>query len=208
MSRPIGTKNPDYDEKRAALADGVMRALFADANVSLRGMAQACGVSRPTLVHYFGDREGAVCAALEYAADFGRGHVEGLASAPLSSARLTLRTALLKLLVGWRDFGVGNFHYVGFQVGLADGATGAAYRHHIFDPVVVGVSRLLQRLIDAGRLRQLDTRSAALQLLGPLVMALMHQHGLCGHEDTPLALEPFVDDIVHTFVLAHALDEA
>ena len=104
-----------------------MRAMLEDANVSLRGMADAAGVSRPTLVHYFGSREGAVQAAFERAAEVGQRDQRWLAEAPITTARETLTNGLAALVMGWHHVGIGNLHYVGLQLGLADPAHAAIY---------------------------------------------------------------------------------
>lgn len=66
MGRPAGSRNLNYDSRRATLAASVFGALQARAGrASLRDLAVASGVSVSTLRHYFGDRDGLLQALLE-----------------------------------------------------------------------------------------------------------------------------------------------
>ena len=67
--RPRGSRDPDYETKRHELVEALTGACLADPHerLSVRQMAAACGVSSPTLNHYFGDRRGIVYAVLEQA---------------------------------------------------------------------------------------------------------------------------------------------
>ena len=87
MGRPTGARSQDYEDKRQALAKAILVALIDDPLLSLRRMADAAGVSRPTVLHYFGSRDGAVHAAMEIAGDEGRIHVELLEKMPLTTPR-------------------------------------------------------------------------------------------------------------------------
>lgn len=203
MGRPPGTRSDGYEAKRKKLATAVFRALVADAGVSLRGMADAAGVSRPTLVHYFGNRDGAVRAALVVAGEFGRVHQDSLAHMPLTEPRADLLGALARVIDAWRQHQVGNLHYVGLQVGLQDPATAREYLSSVLDPTVDCFAALLQRMADAGHIGPCDPRQAALMLLSPCIVGLLHQDGLEGADTRPLALEPLAEATVAMFLAAH-----
>lgn len=203
MGRPKGSRSPGYEARRAALARKVFEAILVDGNPSLRAMAGHARVSRPTLRHYFGDREGAVRAALLSAADAGRPHLDMLLELPTHDARSCLRVALQLLVIGWRDHHVGHIHEVGLKVGLEDDDTGHTYRGEILDPLLATMQRLIQRVVDTGGLGPVDPRAGALMLLSPVVVGLLHQHGLGGASACPLDLDGLIDTVVDAFVRAH-----
>jgi AcrR family transcriptional regulator len=67
MSRPVGIRNQDYDEKRLALVDAML-AYVEQSSItlpSLRQLAIAAKVSDAALRHYFGDRRGVIVALIE-----------------------------------------------------------------------------------------------------------------------------------------------
>lgn len=203
MGRPKGSRSPGYTQRRRELAHRVFETILEDGNTSLRAMADRTAVSRPTLRHYFGSREGAVQAALEAAAHLGRPHQERLANLPVDDAPACLRHALELVVVGWRDFGVGNIHEVGLKVGLEDPATAHTYVSDILEPLLRAMERLLERLVRAGRLGPHDPRQGALVLVSPVVMGLLHQHGLGGAELRPLAIDGLIASLVDAWCRAH-----
>lgn len=203
MARPSGARSPDYDEKRAALALQVLHCVIADASTSLHAMADHAGVSRPTLRHYFGDRDGAVQAALEVGAVMGAPHVAALRALPVDDPAACLSEALGRLLVGWRT-GVGHIHEVGLKVGLDHGGVGRAYLDHVLEPLLQGIEHLLQRMVETGRLAPLEPRLGALCLVSPVVVALLHQEGLGGDRCRPLDVDAMVPRLVADFCRLHA----
>ncbi len=203
MSRPKGSRNSEYTEKRAELADAVFGCLLDDPSTSLMAMAEAAGVSRPTLRHYFDDRDGAVRAALEAGAARGEPHYRYLRSLPVDDAGTALATALRYLVDGWRRYGVGNLHSVGLAVGLQDRDAAATYRTLLLDPLQESFQVLLDRLVAAGRLAPHDTSVGAIQLLGPVTTALLHQDALGGAVDRPLDLDGLIVTLTDDFLAAH-----
>ena len=205
MGRPSGRRSEDYAEKRDALAHAIYLALIQDAQLSFAGMADAAGVSRPTLQHYFGDRAGAVRAALASASRVGARFYDQIAGMPVQDPEHTLVLLLVLTIAGWRDVGVGNLHHVGIQAGLADIATGQSYLQEILDPLVDATARLLARMNEAGTLRHPTPRVGALQLLGPVVVALLHQRGLGGAACNPLPEETVAREVALGFVRAYGV---
>lgn len=208
MGRPKGKRSPRYAQRRQELARRVFQTILEDGNTSLRAMAERTAVSRPTLRHYFGSREGAVNAALASAAHLGRPHQERLAELPIADAETTLREALGLLVIGWRESGVGRIHEVGLKTGLEDETTARTYVSDILEPLLQAVETLLVRLVQAQQLQPLDTRQSALMLVSPVVMALLHQDGLGGGGIRPLGVEEMVGTIVDSFCRAYANDSA
>ena len=203
MGRPKGSRSQGYAQRRRELARRVFDTIVEDGSTSLRAMAERTEVSRPTLRHYFGSREGAVQAALESAADLGHPLEERLASLPVGAAASTLREALELVVTGWRNAGVGNIHQVGLKVGLEHHQTAQTYLADILEPLLQAMERLLVRLVAAERLGPHDSRQGAFALVAPVVMALLHQDGLGGAEVRPLVVDTTVDCVVDAWCRAH-----
>lgn len=206
MGRPIGTRNPDYEAKRAALADAALARLLADGGgTSLNELAVELGVSVPTLKHYFGDRAGLVAAALRRQSELARPYVEPIA-APSSRDLTTSLVGFLRALVrAWRPFGVGRVFTVGMVAGAYEAAVGPAYLDGVLEPTLQAVERRLQAHARARALRigpddAAGLRAAALALLSPVVLALIHQDALGGSSCRSLDVEAFVDTHVAGFV--------
>ena len=203
MARPKGSRSEGYETRRRALARQVFQCVFESGTTSLSAMAEHTGVSRPTLRHYFGDREGAVRAALEVAAELSEEHIQRVADLPVDDERAALRKALADILRGWRTHGVGRIHEVGLKIGLDDLASGETYIGSVLEPLLQAVETLIGRLVEAGRLAPLDARTGALELCSPVVLALLHQGSLGGDGVRPLDLDALADRVVDDFCRAH-----
>lgn len=206
MGRPIGARNPDYEAKRAALADAALPRLMADGGgTSLNEFAAELGVSVPTLKHYFGDRPGLIAAALRRQSELARPFVEPLAT-PSSRDLSTSLVGFLRALVrAWRPFGVGRVFTVGMAAGAYDAAVGPAYLDGVLEPTLQAIERRLQAHARAGALRvgpddAGGLRAAALALLSPVVLALIHQDALGGANCRNLDVEAFVATHVAAFI--------
>lgn len=206
MGRPIGTRNPDYEEKRAALAEAALPRLIADGGAtSLSELAAEVGVSVPTLKHYFGDRSGVVAAALLCQLERARPYVAQVAAPSSNDLRTSLVDFLLALVRAWRPFGVGRVFTVGMAAGIYDAAVGPAYLGGVLEPTLQAVERRLKVHAAARALRVKEgdadgLRAAALALLAPVVLALIHQDALGGASCRGLDLEAFVRGHVDGFV--------
>lgn len=206
MGRPIGIRNPDYEEKRAALAEAALPRLLADGGAtSLNELAAEVGVSVPTLKHYFGDRAGLVAAALRRQIDRARPYVEGVAAPSSRDLTTSLVDFLLALVRAWRPFGVGRVFTVGIAAGAYDSVVGPAYLDGVLEPTLQAVERRLRVHAGARALRvgpddAEGLRAAALALLSPVVLALIHQDALGGSSCRTLDVEAFVRTHVAGFV--------
>lgn len=209
MGRPIGSKNPDYDRKRAALAEAAIPRLLADEGAtSLNDLADAVGVSVPTLKHYFGDRAGLVAAAWRRQAELARPHLATAATPSAADLATSLHDLLRELVRAWRAFGVGRVFTVGLASGVYDDSVGPAYLDGVLEPTLQAVEQRLRAHAEAGQLqlRPDDAdglRAAALVLLSPVVLALFHQDALGGASCRALDVEAFVRWHVDAFVRAH-----
>lgn len=193
MGRPRGTRNADYENRRRKLAYRIFQCVLEDASTSLNAMADRTGVSRPTLRHYFGDRDGAIRAALEEAAKVGHPHVESLRIPSSADPVASLQDALTRIASSWRLHTVGNIHLVGLKIGLEDGQTGETYLSRILEPMLQAMEGLLANLIERGDLSEHDTRIGAITLISPLVVSLLHQDALGGGHLRPLDIGALIE---------------
>jgi AcrR family transcriptional regulator len=186
----------------ASIAPVVMHA--APARPSLREMAKAAGVSVNNLRHYFGTREGVLEAVFEAMGHAGKPYVAeamGYTSMPVEQG---LRTMVGRIVEGWTPEGLGGLHRSGISEGLGSEALGPAYVEYILEPTLVAVERMLEVWRDRGEVEVADLRTAALGLMAPVVLALLHQRGLGGSGCRPLDIEPFLDAHVEGFLRGYA----
>ena len=193
MPRPTGRRNTDFEAKRVALARRAREEwLQRGAGVSLRELAESTGSSLTNLKHYFGDRDGLV-EAISEVCQRDSASILSISAEPVGdNAREALFSFFERLLIGWHQFGVGRLHEVGLAEGLGDPRKGPAFVNHILEPSLQTAERLLQRLIDKKQLPRMELRGAALTLMAPVVLALLHQDGLRGNTCRPLDVRTFV----------------
>lgn len=201
MARPHGSRNTDYEEERLALARGVLAGVLADPAVqaSLRQMAASAGTSVATLRHYFGDRVGVWQAMMEVVRiDAAPRLIQ--ASIPLhGDVRQSVTGFLRRFVTAWSKYRVGVVVSSTLAVGLGQPQLGPMYVDFILEPLLQTAETLLRHHVDAGELRAENIRLAALQLLSPVVLALLHQDSLGGRASRPLDMDALVVEHVSAF---------
>lgn len=205
MARPQGARNQDYDEVRMGLAREVRGYLLgteAGVRASLRDMAEAAGSSVSTLKHYFGDREGVLVAVLDSMAVDGAPYLAQISLVSTGDVRASLIAALQQLATGWVKYEVGKLHGFAMAVGLAERRLGPSYLNRVLEPPLQAFEALLRRHVELGHLEISDLRHAALTLLGPVLLALLHQHELSGASQRPLDVDALLIAHVDTFLRA------
>lgn len=205
MPRTQGSRNADYAEERTALVTRLRAALVthpSPAQLSFRQLAALADVSAPTLRHYFANREGVFVAVLEDMHRQGLPYLAAAATLPIADARQSLRWFLESLLFGWRA-GVEALHRFGLTAGMGHPVLGPAYVQEILEPTLQALEARLARHVADGTLVARDVRHAALELLSPVVLALLHQDGLGGTRCRPLDVARFVEDLLESFLRAH-----
>ena len=205
MARPTGSRNAGYEQERAAILGRLRGTLLgpAGARTSFREMAVAAGVSAATLRHYFGNRQGVLAALLADMHVAGLPFLQNAAAGPIDDGlRASLQWLLMSVVHGWR-LGVGAIHVLGLSAGMGDPMLGPAYVQEILEPTLQATEARLARHIAAGHLRPCDVRHAALSLISPLVLGLLHQDDLFGARCRPLDLDRFLQDHLDCFITAH-----
>lgn len=175
--------------------------------MSFRELAEAAGVSTATLRHYFGDRDGVLEAALEFMHRQGLEHLTRAATLPMGPVRESLAWLLEQLVLGWR-FGVGPMHALGIRAGLRHESLGPAYVNLLLEPTLQATEARLARHVADGELERCDVRHAALELISPLLLGLLHQDSLFGAKCRPLDLDTFLEEHLERFLRAYGAKPA
>lgn len=200
MSRSPGRRNNDFEQSRTDILDRIVHAVSENPErSSFAELAEVSGVSRTTLRHYFSSRDDLLRAMLEHmrALSERAGALNPISDAlPLEEA---LRLALHQLVFGWR-IGVGALFTAGLLWGLGDDDLGPAYVTNLLEPLLLRFEGLLaSRLRDAG-FDAAHARHAALALVSPVVVALLHQDALRGARCRPLDVDVFVEAHLQGFL--------
>jgi AcrR family transcriptional regulator len=204
VARTLGSRNADYEDTRLALARRLSSVVLGKdgVRVSLRQLAEAADTSVATLKHYFQDRDGVVHAVMESLRIDGAPHM-ALASSPVAGdLRESLAVFLKRSVTAWRRHGVGQMQASMLAFGLSTKALGPAYVTLLLEPFLQTGEALLQRHVELGELAPCDLRHAALTLMGPLMLALLHQDNLDGVRCRPLSMDAFIPAHVEAFLAA------
>lgn len=200
MPRPVGVRNRDFEEKRAALIDTLTDfALSTERrNPSLRQFAIAANASEPTLRHYFGDRRGVILAILENLNKRGQ-PIWNAVQTPAKDAQTAIEEYFRVTRVGMVYGGFAEAHAFGIIEGIADEVVGEAYLEFILNPALEVVSHKLGHTPGASFSGK-DGVAAAFLVLAPLLVMTLHQHLLGGAKTYPVDIEHFLGKINHFIV--------
>lgn len=207
MARKTGDRNRDFEKKREQILDALKERLLRDdaPRITMNEMAVVADVSLSTLRHHFGSRSGLYAALLQRYGVIGKRYTDMLSEPPQHPLRESLAELLRLLLFGLRH-GVLDVHAVGLTVGMRDDVVGPAYLREILEPSLQAVETRLSHHVRRGELRPADLRVAALTLISPLLLAAIHQHGLCGQDVRPLSLDALCDELLERFLRAYGAD--
>jgi AcrR family transcriptional regulator len=202
MARRKGSTNLDYAERRAELLNALRKAWMAlPPPASLRALSEAVGVTLPTLRHYFGGREQLVAAILQ---DIHQGSAPHLAIAARPTGPLEPSVADLvgHVWSGLSSFGLDRLHALCIAEGLAVPKLGRAYLDELLEPSLRAVTDRLAEHQARGELIEGDPRTAALALLGSLIVLALHQGPMGGRSSHPADLQRMLNDLARAFVRA------
>lgn len=204
MARPRGSRDRDYAEKRSALLAAARAHLSAPEGrrASWRDIAAACGVSLPTLRHYFGNRQSLVAEIMVTARGEGERYL-WLAAQPSGPFAQSIAD-LIGMISQGLSRGVLPLQVIGLGEGFADRSAGSAYLSHVLEPILGAIAARLEAHVALGEMRQVDPRFAAIALLSPVLVAHLHQHALGGAADFPMAIASHDAALVDGFVRAYS----
>lgn len=218
MARPTGTRNPGYDDKRRSLARAAMEPIFdlGGLPLSLRQTARAAGVSVPTMRHYFGDLDGVIAAAFELIEEDGEVYCRRAAGTADATSKgsegqaieldpfpVSVRWLVDYVRKGW-GAGLDVLHAAGLARGLESRERGEAYVQGLLEPMLQAAEARLLLHIERGEMIAGDVRFAALSLMSPVLLALLHQEGLAGNRCRPMNIAAFIEAHVAGFVRGYA----
>lgn len=200
MGRPPGQRNLKFEESRSAMLDQIIKAVSAMPHrSSFAELADMAGVSRTTLRHYFGSREALLSALLEHMKVIGdqmRSRYPDPTHLGLEDA---LRASLSRLVLAWR-VGVGALIVSGLVWGLEDEKLGTGFVQAMLEPLLTGFEQQISLRLSASGMSAQQARFAALALVSPLVLALLHQDALHGASCRPLPIEEFMEEHLQRFL--------
>lgn len=196
MPRPAGARNRDYEQTRGALASALSERLLRDDGTpaTLADLAAAAGVSTTTLKHYFGDRDGLYAGVLDAVHRAASAHLRVAATPDGRPPQQTLPALLLGTADAWRRHGLGRVFTGALALGLGSAARGPSFLDGLLEPVLQAAEALLEAHEQTGELPGLPPerrRGAALSLVSPLVLALLHQDSLGGTSVRPLDVDAY-----------------
>jgi AcrR family transcriptional regulator len=205
MARKPGDRNRDFEKKREQILDILeLRVIQEDGHrLSMNEMAQAADVSLSTLRHHLGSREELLKALMERQGSRGQRYLDRVTAEPTTGLEDSLRTTLHQMVIGL-EHGLAETLAHGLSVGLRDRTVGPAFLTNLLEPIQQSLEQRLRQHQQRSELINADLRVAALTLLAPVVLAALHQRGLCGNEVRPLSLHALVDEQVTRFVQAYA----
>ncbi|MBU6377176.1 MAG: TetR/AcrR family transcriptional regulator [Gammaproteobacteria bacterium] len=208
MARPAGARNALFEERRTALIARARERLSLQSgeSPSFRELALAAGVSVATLRHYFGSREALIKAVFAHYLREGQRHLQRTRALEIGEEDFaaSITDFLQRVVRGWTVGFVGSLHRIGLAEGLRHPGTALDYLQDVLEPTLQALEARLEASVRRGEIIDCDTRHAALMLLSPLLLALLHQHDLGGTRCRPLALPALIDEHVKVFARAYA----
>lgn len=214
MGRPTGVRNREYENRRSELLARILPAIVkSGGQISLHELARASGASIPTLKHYFGDRSGAVAAALRTVREDAAVYIGAIADPQDLDLPASLEKLARELAAAWVPHGVGALFTAGLAAGLFDEQAGPGYLDGVLEPTLRALEDRLRLHALRRELRIYATdaeglRAAAIAFLSPLLVALLHQHGLSGARCRPLDVDAFISFHVAHYVKAYGTSRA
>jgi AcrR family transcriptional regulator len=210
VGRKKGSRNKDFEEERRAISERTAGFFFSGASEvpSFRELAKIAGVTPTTLRHYCPTRDQLLVAALEVAHESGKDEIARAAGAgeelpPLGASM----TGYLNHFVFGFHAGVGHLLSFGLSAGLGNASVGPAFVGEVLEPTLVALEERLAVHGARGELVACDTRLAALSLVSPVLVALLHQFPLGGATCRPLDVQDVIAEQVKRFVRAYGKDD-
>jgi AcrR family transcriptional regulator len=213
LARTKGARNADYEAKRRELLGRLLPRFVdrAQGRPSFRQFAAAAGVTMPTLRHYFGDRADVVAAVLEEYRRLGDRRLE-LVSTAAADFETSIHDFARDLVRGMQAPGgpvrLGDVFSASLSEGLADRAISLLALRYVVDPAVDALKRRLEAHVERGEMREGDLHAAALTLIAPILLAVLHQDQLGGACVRPVVLDDLAANVADAFVRAYRAGSA
>ena len=204
MARTAGAKAKDHAQRRGALIARIRDRLgrVGTSRASWRELAAAAGVGLATLNHYFGKRDDVIRAVMEDDLQQGREPLAVLAT-PTGPFAMSIADALAHVRMGL-SVGVVDMLAIGLREGLGHPHLGPVFLSTALEPIIEAAARRLSAHQEMGDMIPTDPRAAAIELIAPLVLAVLHQDQLGGSTYHPMDLGVFIAGRVASFTRSYA----
>ncbi|MEN0064441.1 MAG: hypothetical protein AAGA48_20000 [Myxococcota bacterium] len=201
MGRTPGTRNANYEMRRATLAEAALRAFLGPSGQpnSFRAIAQEIGEDPRTLRHYFGNADGLYQATFETLKERSQRFRDEVLSRRDQGPLAALTFYCQSMSTGW-GYGMDRVFHVALACGLENEVRGPVVIEHLFEPMLSVGEELFAYYAETGALDIRDPRMAAVSFLPPLLFALIHQDSLRGREVRPFDVQGFIADHVDRFI--------
>lgn len=195
MSRPVGVRNKDFEEKKQALLEALTDFLLSEGVElpSFRQMAIAAGTSEPTLRHYFSNRSGVIVAVFEYMHKL---------SVPLRQNSAQPGRNLAESIDEYIDL-VANSrkvtryiraHGLGIREGMNSEQAREAYLRYLLLPAIDSIAEKLVRTPNGPKNYE-TARLAGVMLLAPSIFIILHQELLNGKTHSPIDVDLYLEQV-------------
>jgi AcrR family transcriptional regulator len=173
---------------------------------SLRQLAVAADVTAPTLQHYFGDRTGVLAALLEEHLRRGETRLSLVAKAggPFAASMREFAHGFVFGLRSGAGVRLGDVMAAALCEGLADPRVSPLALTYIVHPAIDSLVARLQAHAAQGEMIEADLRAAALMLLSPLLLAVLHQDQMKGRDSRHMEMGDLAEQVSAAFVRAYA----
>lgn len=208
MPRPRGSRNADFAQARDAVLRTILHAVSrAPHKASFAELADVSGVSRATLRHYFATLDDLLEALLAQMAVMGDEAAARFPDDQTTSLEQALRESLERLVFAWR-VGVGALFTAGLLWGLGHDRLGPAYVRGMLEPLLRRTETQIIGRMGGDGVDEETARYAALALVSPVVVVLLHQESLGGSTCRPLDTPAFVKRHLDQFLRGWFADGA
>lgn len=209
MPRKHGSRDRNYLDRRSSLLAKIRARLVqpGGSRASLRDLAAACGITMPTLKHYFPDRHDLINSVMAEHLKEGAVHLEHVGK-PQGTFEQSVREALAYTMTGFQFGGLGEVYSLGLVEGLRNSTVGPVFVELVLEPSIEAVKNRLDAHVALGDMRAVDTRHAAIALLSPVIISILHQTELGGSDSHPLDLDKLIDNSVSGFMHGYSIAPA
>jgi len=206
VGRPSGTRSKQHEARRREIIARLASRLAQPGamHASFRDLAAASGESISTLQHYFGRRSDILTAIFAESGRMGAPHLDRTRS-PVEGFAESVRDLVDYARMGFEQFGVGDIYAIALVEGIRNAEVAPAVLNDLLDPSIDAIAARLASHQERGEMRpDMVPRHAAVMLLSPIILTMLHQHDLGGRVTNPIDMDRFIDDHVASFVRAHA----
>lgn len=200
MPRPLGRRNPDYEEKRDRLIQDLTEYVLRSelTRPSFRQLAMAGQVAEPTLRHYFGDRETVASEILRILGGRAEPLIKAVAQ-PSGSMESAVDGYVQVSRAGVAHGAFARAHAFGLIEGVADEQVGKAYLDTLLEPSLQALEERLGAHMPTESKPE-TKRAAALMVFAPMLLAVLHQQLLGGAASAPVDLDVLFSELARLTV--------